>query len=70
MLDNMSVEEVEEAVRTAGGRVKLEVSGGVDLDNVASYAAAGPDFISVGALTHSSRALDIALDLEAVARIS
>ena len=70
MLDNMSVEEVEEAVRTAGGRVKLEVSGGVDLDNVASYAAAGPDFISVGALTHSARALDIALDLEAVARIS
>ncbi len=64
MLDNMSVEEVEEAVRRAGGRVKLEVSGGIDLDNVASYAAAGPDFISVGALTHSARALDIALDLD------
>jgi nicotinate-nucleotide pyrophosphorylase (carboxylating) len=70
MLDNMSVEEVEEAVRTVGGRLKLEVSGGIDLDNVASYAATGVDFISVGALTHSARALDIALDLEPVARSS
>lgn len=65
MLDNMSVEEVEKAVEVAGRRVKLEVSGGISLDNVAAYAAAGVDYISVGALTHSARALDIALDLEA-----
>lgn len=65
MLDNMSVEETREAVRMAGGRVKLESSGGITLDNVAAYASAGVDFISVGALTHSARALDIALELEA-----
>ncbi len=64
MLDNLSVAEVEEAVRLARGRVKLEASGGINLDNVAAYAAAGVDFISVGAITHSARALDIALDLE------
>lgn len=64
MLDNLSVEEVEEAVRAAAGRVKLEVSGGITLENVASYAATGVDYISVGALTHSARALDIALELE------
>jgi nicotinate-nucleotide pyrophosphorylase (carboxylating) len=64
MLDNMSVEETREAVRLAGGRVKLESSGGITLDNVAAYASAGVDFISVGAITHSARALDIALELE------
>ena len=64
MLDNMSVEEVEEAVRNARGRVKLEVSGGINLESVALYAATGVDYISVGALTHSARALDIALEME------
>ncbi len=63
MLDNLSVEEVREAVRRAGGRVKLEVSGGIDLENVVAYASTGVDFISVGALTHSAPALDIALEL-------
>lgn len=63
MLDNLSVEEVREAVRRAAGRVKLEVSGGINLENVASYASTGVDFISVGALTHSAPALDIALEL-------
>ncbi|MDI6831534.1 MAG: carboxylating nicotinate-nucleotide diphosphorylase [Actinomycetota bacterium] len=64
MLDNLDVSEVEEAVRMARGRVKLEASGGISLENVAAFAAAGVDFISVGAITHSARALDIALDLE------
>jgi len=64
MLDNMTVEEVREAVQSARGRVKLEASGGIELENVAAYAATGVDFISIGALTHSARALDIALDLE------
>ncbi len=64
MLDNMSVEEVEEAVQEARGLVKLEASGGINLENVAAYAATGVDRISVGAITHSARALDIALDLE------
>lgn len=64
MLDNMGVEDVGEAVTAAGGRVKLEVSGGITLENVSAYAATGVDRISVGALTHSARALDIALDLD------
>ncbi|MGQ9476081.1 MAG: carboxylating nicotinate-nucleotide diphosphorylase [Actinomycetota bacterium] len=63
MLDNFEVEEVREAVRLVGGRAKLEVSGGIDLDNVTAYASTGVDFISVGALTHSAPALDIALEL-------
>jgi len=68
MLDNMSTAEVGEAVRSARERVKLEASGGIDLSNVGAYAETGVDFISVGAITHSARALDIALDLEPVAR--
>ncbi len=66
MLDNMTVREVAEAVRRARGRVKLEASGGISLENIAAYAETGVDFVSVGALTHSARALDIALDLEPV----
>jgi nicotinate-nucleotide pyrophosphorylase (carboxylating) len=64
LLDNMTPEEVAEAVVLADGAVPLEVSGGVTLETVAAYAAAGADLISVGALTHSAPVLDIALDLE------
>ncbi|RJP26053.1 MAG: carboxylating nicotinate-nucleotide diphosphorylase [Actinobacteria bacterium] len=64
MLDNLSAASVAEAVGIARGRVNLEASGGIDLENVATYAATGVDLISVGAITHSARALDIALDLE------
>jgi len=63
MLDNMDVEEMAEAVGLAGGRVELEASGKVSLDNVADIAATGVDFISVGALTHSVRALDMSLEV-------
>jgi nicotinate-nucleotide pyrophosphorylase (carboxylating) len=63
MLDNMSVEETRQAVEINGGRVKLETSGGITLENVEAYAATGVDYISVGALTHSAPALDIALEL-------
>ncbi len=65
LLDNMTPAQVREAVRRrdAGGRgVLLEVSGGVTLDTVRAYAETGVDRISVGALTHSAPALDIALD--------
>ena len=64
LLDNMTPGEVEAMVATIAGRIPVEVSGGVDLANVAAYAAAGPDFIAVGALTHSARALDIGLDID------
>lgn len=65
LLDNMPVEVVREAVRRAAGRAKLEASGGVTLERVRAIAETGVDAISVGAITHSVRALDIALDLEA-----
>jgi len=63
LLDNMTPEEVAAAVDLVAGRCIVEVSGGVNLDNVAAYAAAGPDLISVGAITHSAPILDIGLDL-------
>lgn len=64
MLDNMSLEMMREAVRRAGGKIELEASGGVTLQSVADVAATGVDLISVGALTHSVKALDISLDIE------
>lgn len=63
LLDNMTTEQIGEAVRIAGGRTPLEASGGVNLDNVAAIGATGVDSISVGALTHSVPALDISFDL-------
>ena len=64
MLDNMTPDEVRSAVATTAGRAVLEVSGGIDLSNVAAYAAAGPDLISVGAITHSAPRTDVALEVE------
>ncbi|MGD8192505.1 carboxylating nicotinate-nucleotide diphosphorylase [Brevibacillus ginsengisoli] len=63
MLDNMSVELMREAVQLIAGRAVVEASGGVNLDTIRSIAQTGVDVISVGALTHSVRALDISLDL-------
>jgi nicotinate-nucleotide pyrophosphorylase (carboxylating) len=63
LLDNMCPADLSEAVRMAAGRVQLEASGGISLDNVAEVAATGVDFISVGALTHSPRAIDFSLEL-------
>lgn len=63
LLDNFSVEEIAEAVRITAGRVPLEASGGVTLENAAVIAATGVDYISVGALTHSAPALDLSLEL-------
>jgi nicotinate-nucleotide pyrophosphorylase (carboxylating) len=64
LLDNMEPEQVRRAVQATQGRAKIEVSGGVTLATVRALAEAGPDAISVGALTHSAGALDIGLDLE------
>lgn len=61
MLDNMSVELMKEAVAITAGRCKLEASGNVNLKKIAIIAETGVDFISVGALTHSVKALDISL---------
>ena len=63
LLDNMSIEEVRFAVKRVRGQARLEVTGGVDLGNVRAYAFTGVDDISIGALTHSARAMDIGLDV-------
>ncbi|MBN1832740.1 MAG: carboxylating nicotinate-nucleotide diphosphorylase [Deltaproteobacteria bacterium] len=64
LLDNMNMEELAQAVKIADGRVPLEASGNVDLGNVTAIAATGVDFISIGRLTHSAKALDISFLME------
>ncbi len=63
MLDNFPLDRVVEAVRVNQGRARLEVSGNVTLENIAEKAATGVDFVSVGALTHSFRSLDLSLEI-------
>lgn len=64
MLDNMDPETMAEAVRRTGERAQLEASGGITLESVRAVAESGVDLISVGWLTHSAPALDVALDFE------
>ena len=64
LLDNMNLIQLRLAVQKVKGRAKTEASGGVNLANVHAIAKTGVDFISVGALTHSARAVDIGLDFE------
>lgn len=64
LLDNMSPEELVAGRRLIAGRAAVEASGGVSLDSVAAIARTGVDVISVGALTHSARALDLGLDVD------
>ncbi|MFJ8581911.1 carboxylating nicotinate-nucleotide diphosphorylase [Micromonospora sp. NPDC093277] len=65
LLDNMTPAQLREVVAAVGDRAELEATGGLTLPVVAEYGATGVDFLSVGALTHSSPILDIALDLRA-----
>jgi nicotinate-nucleotide pyrophosphorylase (carboxylating) len=64
LLDNMDLEQLRQAVAVTGGRVPLEASGGITIDNVAEVASTGVNYISVGALTHSVKAMDISLWIE------
>ena len=64
LLDNMSPEELREAVQRAKGKLVTEASGGVNLETVRETAETGVDLISVGRLTHSPQALDLGLDFE------
>jgi nicotinate-nucleotide pyrophosphorylase (carboxylating) len=64
LLDNMSPDELREAVRITAGRAELEASGGITLETIRQVAQTGVDFISVGALTHSAPALDVSLLLD------
>ena len=64
MLDNFKIEHVKEAVKINKGLYKIEISGGINLDTISNYSKIkGIDFISVGALTHSVKSLDISLDI-------
>lgn len=64
MLDNFTPEEAAVAVQKIAGRYETELSGGITLDTIAAYAQAGADYISVGALTHSVKSLDLSLKTE------
>ncbi len=67
MLDNMNVNQITQAVslvRATAAKTEIEISGGVDMTNIAQLASCGADYISIGALTHSAKALDIALKVK------
>lgn len=64
MLDNLSTDEIIEAVRRCRGRAKTEISGGVTLPRMRELAATGADFVSIGALTHSAPAVDLSFEIE------
>jgi len=63
LLDNFSVAMMKRAVKMVAGRLVIEASGGITLDNIAAIAATGVDYASSGALTHSAPNLDVALDI-------
>ena len=64
LVDNLSIDEIREAVRRIAGRAKVEISGGVTLDRIPELASTGADYVSVGALTHSAPAADLSFELE------
>ncbi len=61
LLDNFNYSDLREAVNIINGRFITEASGGITIDNIREYAACGVDYISVGALTHSVKSLDLSL---------
>jgi nicotinate-nucleotide pyrophosphorylase (carboxylating) len=63
LLDNMSPHELAQAVAIVEGRARLEASGGVSLETIREIAETGVDFVSIGALTHSARSLDVSLEV-------
>jgi nicotinate-nucleotide pyrophosphorylase (carboxylating) len=64
LLDNMSIDDMRQAVSRTRGRVKTEISGGVTLERLPELASLGADYVSIGALTHSAPAADLAFELE------
>ena len=68
LLDNFSTEEMAQAVRRTRGRAVLEASGGITAATAAAIAATGVDLLSLGWLTHSAPALDVALDIDLAGR--
>ena len=66
LLDNMKPAQIREAIALGKGKVKFEASGGITLKNIRQVAATGVDYISIGALTHSARAIDFSLEMTAL----
>jgi nicotinate-nucleotide pyrophosphorylase (carboxylating) len=64
LLDNLTTDQMKEAMARIAGRAKVEISGGITLDRIPELAAIGADFVSVGALTHSAAAADLSFELE------
>jgi nicotinate-nucleotide pyrophosphorylase (carboxylating) len=64
MLDNMNIEDMKTVAAMPHKRMKLEASGGINLENIRDVATTGVDYISIGALTHSAKALDFSLEIE------
>jgi nicotinate-nucleotide pyrophosphorylase (carboxylating) len=64
LLDNLSIDQIREAVSRIKGRAKIELSGGVTLDRLPELAKTGADYVSIGALTHSAPAVDLSFELE------
>jgi nicotinate-nucleotide pyrophosphorylase (carboxylating) len=64
MLDNMSPDRMRAAVQLIAGRAEVEASGGITLDNVRDVAETGVDVISIGAITHSAKWLDVSLEVQ------
>jgi nicotinate-nucleotide pyrophosphorylase (carboxylating) len=64
LLDNLTTEQIREAVGRIAGRARTEISGGVTLERVPELASTGADFVSIGALTHSAPAVDLSLEIE------
>lgn len=68
MLDNMEIFEIQEAIKIINKSAKIEVSGGIDLKNINKYKGLDIDYISVGAITHSAKNVDIGLDVKKIAQ--
>jgi nicotinate-nucleotide pyrophosphorylase (carboxylating) len=64
LLDNLSIDQIRDAVSRIRGRAKIELSGGVTLDRLPELAKTGADYVSIGALTHSAPAVDLSFELE------
>lgn len=61
LLDNMSIDEIKEAIKICDGKCEIEISGGINLDNIEDYKDLNVDYISIGYLTHSSRWIDLSM---------
>ncbi len=64
MLDNMSITDIKKAQEIIGNKAKIEISGGINLNNITKYSTLNVDFISTGAITHSAKAVDISLEIK------